>query len=118
MGTSFYGYGVYLSKSKETCNYYAEQMKDVYPRVWIYKVTVDGNLKSESEQVEFDGRSLGILELYNELVESGLSEKEASQKMVDDYGIDGITYWSQEDGNSLIVFNDAVIKIVDVEEML
>ena len=117
MGTSFYGHGIYFSKSRETCDYYAEQMKDSYGKLYCYEVSVNGNLKSENDKIEVDGRSLGVLELYNELVENGLSEKEASQKMVDDYGIDGITYWSQEDGDSLVVFSDAIIQVLNVEEV-
>ena len=31
-------------------------------------------------------------------------------------GIDGVKYWNDEDGNSIVIFDENKIKIVDIKE--
>lgn len=100
MGTSFYGYGLYFACDKSTMDYYKVQMRKPY---YIYEVTLDStNFVDEWDEEH----GLGY---YAELVERFGSEQAASKKMLKD-GVTGMTYFSPEDGNSIIVYTDKVVK--------
>lgn len=100
MGTSFYGYGLYFACDKSTMDYYKEQMGKPY---YIYEVTLD----STNFVDEWDEKH--GLEYYGHLVEALGSEQAATKKMLKN-GITGMTYFSPEDGNSIVIYTDKVVK--------
>lgn len=117
MGTSFWGYGIYFTKDEGTINYYFQEMKNSYHNLFKYTVKISGNIKNEFDKITVDNKEIMVGELYYNLVEES-NEKDASEKIKNEYNIDGITYYTEEDGNSLVVYNDKVIKIINVESLL
>lgn len=117
METSFWGYGIYFSKDENTIEYYFNQMKDSYQNLFKYTVEISGNIKNEFDKIKINDEEITIGELYYNLVEES-NEKNASEKMKNEYNIDGISYYTQEDGNSLVVYNDEIIKIINVKSLL
>ena len=111
MGTSFYGYGLYFALDKATCEYYYSQLPE-NKEYFIYKVDINDK-KVFNEDDKISNSSMTVLEKYAQLVEKLGSEKEASKKIVK-LGINGIKYWSHEDGNSVVIYNDKILCIVDV----
>ena len=118
MGTGFFGKGIYFAKSKDTIDYYCDEMRDSYKHLYVYEVTVSGAGKNENDIIEVDGKQMTCIEAYYKLVEKdGKTEDEASSIMKNDLGVDGMTYWSHEDGDSLVVFNCDAIQIVNSYEV-
>ena len=81
-------------------DYYKEQMGKPY---YIYEVTLDSTNFVE----EWDEKH--GLEYYGHLVEALGSEQAATKKMLKN-GITGMTYFSPEDGNSIVIYTDKVVK--------
>ena len=109
MGTSFYGYGLYFALDKATCEQYYKQFPNDRD-YFIYKVSIDSR-KIFSEDDKMLSSSMSVLEQYAQLVEEFGSEEAASKKIIE-LGVDGIKYWSHEDGNSVVVYNDKILRIV------
>ena len=116
MGTSFWGYGIYFSKDESTIEYYFDQMKNSYSNLFKYTVSISGNIKNEYDKIIVNNQEITIGELYYNLVEES-NEKTASEEMKNKYHIDGISYYTEEDGNSLVVYNDEIIKILNCEKI-
>lgn len=112
MGTSLWGYGIYFTKELSTIKYYYDLMIEGYKKLYLYIVQINGNIKNEFEKVT----DLTAGEIYYNLAEE-YGEQIASKKMVRNYHIDGITYYTHEDGNSLVIYNDKVIKILEQKEL-
>lgn len=73
---------------------------------FIYTVTLGGNI-------------IKGWELYSELVDKNNGNVQlASLDMVEKYNIDGISYYSLEDGNSFVIFNPNIIKIIKKEKVV
>lgn len=116
MGTSFWGHGIYFSKDERIIEYYFNQMKDYYSNLFKYTVNVSGNIKNEFDKIIVNNQEITVGELYYNLAEE-LGEQDASIKMKIKYKIDGISYYTEEDGNSLVIYNDSVIKIIKIENL-
>lgn len=117
MGTSFWGYGIYFTEDEDTIDYYFQEMKNSYHNLFKYIVEISGNIKNEFDKIIVNNKEISLGELYYNLVEES-NEKDASEKMKNEYHIDGISYYTQEDGNSLVVYNDEIIKIINVKSLL
>ena len=108
-GTTFYGAGFYITLDKSVVDVIKGEAQDMFAEYFIYTVEVDerANIVDEDEE---DG-----LALYAKLVEEfGGDEVKASEEMVN-RGIDGILYYSEEDGESIVFYNPKMAKIVKTE---
>jgi hypothetical protein len=110
MGTSFYGYGLYFALDKKTCeDYYRKMPKN--REYYIYKVKIaDNGIYDENDKLT-NGNT--ALEQYAQLVDKLGSEEAATREIVKN-GVNGIKYFSHEDGNSVVMYVDTKIKILDV----
>lgn len=114
--TALKGYGLYFTLDQEVVNYYRSQLEDFEGsdfQWYLYTVEID-MIDTNNARVVSEWDSEGW-ELYNELVEEFKSEKEASKAMVEDCGVNGIKYYDEEDGNSILVFNPEIIHIVKAQ---
>jgi hypothetical protein len=102
MGTNFYGNGIYLTFDKNVIEHYLKLMKDEYENLYVYKVEISNtaNIIDESDVGEY------ITDDIEEIDPSEISET------LKENGIDGVKYWNEEDGNSIVIFNENKIKIV------
>ncbi len=107
LGSSLNGYGIYFTKDISMIEEYLKKLNN--NEYFIYTVTLDGNI--------IKGDDNGW-ELYSELVDKNGDEKSASLDMVKKYNIDGISYYNPEDGNSFVVFNPNIIKIIKKEKVI
>lgn len=108
-GTSFYGAGFYITLDESTIETMISEAQDMFAEYFIYKVQVDENANIVDEY-EADG-----LQLYADLVEQfDGDEIKASKEMVA-RGIDGILYYNEEDGHSIVFYNPSMIKIVNTQ---
>ena len=105
MGTNFYGNGIYLTFDKNVIEHYINLMKDEYDNLYVYKVEISNtsNIIDESDVREY------ITDDIEELDPSEIS------KTLKENGIDGVKYWNDEDGNSIVIFDANKIKIVDIK---
>ena len=106
MGTNFYGNGIYLTFDKNVIEHFLQLMKDEYDKLYVYKVEISdtANIIDESEVGEY------ITDDNEEIDPSEISE------ILKENGIDGVKYWNEEDGNSIVIFDANKIKIVDMKE--
>lgn len=106
MGTNFYGNGIYLTFDKNVIEHFLKLMKDEYDKLYVYKVEISdtANIIDESEVGEY------ITDDDEEIDPSEISET------LKENGIDGVKYWNEEDGNSIVIFDANKIKIVDMKE--
>ena len=105
-GTSFYGAGFYAFLNHDKVEEYAENIGD---RGWYeYTLEIDPSANIVDEE---DG-----LQLYADLVDELGDEVKASEQMVD-RGIDGLRYFSMEDGDSIVLYNPSVARIVDCKPL-
>ena len=105
-GTGLMGYGLYFTLDSEIVSYYRSQLEDIDGidfQWYLYKVCIEGNIVDEYDPEGW--------ELYAKLVEEK-GEKAASEVMVNEYGIDGVKYYDEEDGRSILVFNPKVVQII------
>lgn len=100
------GKGIYLTKDYGVIEQYAEEMAESFEKLYVYTVKAEGTIKNEHE----------VGELFYNLAEK-YGEDEASKKITEEYGIDGISYWSPEDGRSVVVFNPKALSIISVKEL-
>lgn len=106
MGTNFYGKGIYLTFDKNVIEHYMKLMKDEYENLYVYKVEISNiaNIIDEVDVGEY------ITDDIEEIDPSEISE------ILKENGIDGVKYWNDEDGNSIVIFDENKIKIVDIKE--
>lgn len=105
--TQLKGWGLYFTLDKDVIEYYRAQLEDCEGpdyEWYLYEVEI------EKDHIENEYDKDGW-ELYAQLVNELGSEKKASKSMVEDNGIDGIKYYDEEDGNSLLIFNPKIIHI-------
>lgn len=108
-GTSFYGAGFYITLDKNVLDVIKGEAQDMFAEYFIYTIQVDENANIVDED-EDNG-----LQLYAELVEQfNGDEVKASAEMVK-RGIDGLLYYSEEDGHSIVFYNPKMAKIVHTE---
>lgn len=67
----------------------------------------------EGRKLEYKVKELTGEEFYNELAMSTPGYDEAASKLLNEYGIKGITYEGKEDGRCYVVFDDKAISIID-----
>lgn len=67
----------------------------------------------EGHKLEYKVKELTGEEFYNELAMSTPGYDEAASKLLNEYGIKGITYEGKEDGRCYVVFDDKAISIID-----
>ena len=105
-GTSFYGAGFYITLDKNVLETIKSEAQDIFAEYFIYTIQVDENANIVDEGEE-DG-----LQLYANLVEQfNGDEVKASAEMVK-RGIDGLLYYNEEDGHSIVFYNPKMAKIV------
>lgn len=108
-GTSFYGCGFYITLDKDVLNNIKAEAQDVFAEYFIYTIQVDENANIVEEYDE-DG-----LQLYADLVEQfNGDEVKASAEMVK-RGVDGLLYYNEEDGHSIVLYNPKAAKIIHTE---
>lgn len=108
-GTDFYGAGFYVTLDKETVSKMVAEAQDMFAKYFIYTIKVDERANIVDEYDD-DG-----LDLYAKLVEQfGGDEVKASAEMVK-RGVDGILYYNEEDGNSIVFYNPKMAKIVKTD---
>ena len=108
-GTSFYGAGFYITLDKDILDVIKGEAQDIFAEYFIYTIQVDENANIVDEGEE-DG-----LQLYADLVDQfDGDEVKASAEMVK-RGIDGLLYYSEEDGHSIVFYNPKMVKIVHTE---
>lgn len=108
-GTSFYGAGFYITLDKNVLDVIKGEAQDIFAEYFIYTIQVDENANIVDEG-EDDG-----LQLYADLVDQfDGDEVKASAEMVK-RGIDGLLYYSEEDGHSIVFYNPKMAKIVHTE---
>lgn len=108
-GTSFYGAGFYITLDEDVVDTMKSEAQDMFAEYFIYTIKVDeqANIVDEGDE---DG-----LTLYADLVEQfNGDEVKASAEMVKK-GVDGILYYSEEDGHSIVFYNPKMAKIVKTE---
>ena len=114
--TALKGYGLYFTLDKNVVDYYRAQLEDVDVddfQWYLYTVDIDMVDASNARIVnEWDPEGW---ELYRSLVEELGSEKEASKAMVEECGVNGIKYYDEEDGNSILVFNPEIVHILKTQ---
>lgn len=113
MSTSFWGYGIYFTKNESIIDYYYDMMKNDYKNLFKYTVKIIGNIKNEFDLFNTE-KTIG--QVYYNLVQQ-FGEKEASLKMLNQFYIDGITYYTEEDSNSLVIYNEQSIEILNIQEL-
>ncbi len=106
MGTNFYGNGIYLTFDKNVIEHYIKLMKDEYDHLYVYTVEISNtaNIIDEydiGEYIADDVEDIDPAEISETLKENGF---------------DGVKFWNEEDGNSIVIFDENKIKIVDVKE--
>lgn len=67
----------------------------------------------EGRKLEYKVKELTGEEFYNELAMSTPGYDEAASKLLNEYGIKGITYEGERDGRCYVVFDDKAISIID-----
>lgn len=108
-GTSFYGCGFYITLDEDVVDTMKGEAQDMFAEYSIYTIKVDENANIVDEGDE-DG-----LTLYADLVEQfNGDEVKASAEMVK-RGVDGILYYSEDDGHSIVFYNPKMAKIVKTE---
>jgi len=108
-GSSFYGAGFYITLDESTVETMISEAQDMFAEYFIYKVQVD-----ENANIVDEGEEDGLL-LYADLVEQfDGDEVKASEEMVA-RGIDGLLYYSEEDGHSIVFYNPSMVKIVNTQ---
>ena len=108
-GTSFYGAGFYITLDKNVLDVIKGEAQDMFAEYFIYTIQVDENANIVDEDEE------NGLQLYAQLVEQfNGDEVKASAEMVK-RGIDGLLYYSEEDGHSIVFYNPKMAKIVHTE---
>lgn len=108
-GTSFYGAGFYITLDENVVDTMKAEAQDLFAEYFIYKIKVDerANIVDEDEE--------NGLQLYAQLVEQfNGDEVKASEEMVKQ-GVDGILYWNEEDGHSIVFYNPKMAKIVHTD---
>lgn len=106
MGTNFYGNGIYLTFDESVIEHYINLMKEEYDNLYVYKVEISNtaNIIDEYDVGEY------ITDDIEEIDPSEISET------LKENGIDGVKYWNEEDGNSIVIFDENKIKIIDMKE--
>lgn len=114
MGTSFYGAGVYFTKDLEVIDYYKKLMWDSFDELYMYTAVLKPTAHIYNEDDEEKGGGL-----YLRLCDENYGDEvEASKEIVKKYKVDGIEYSSSpEDGDSIVIYNPNVIKIVGKEKL-
>lgn len=108
-GTSFYGAGFYITLDKNVLDVIKGEAQDMFAEYFIYTIQVDENANIVDEDEE------NGLQLYAQLVEQfNGDEVKASAEMVK-RGIDGLLYYSEEDGHSIVFYNPKMAKIVHTD---
>lgn len=108
-GTSFYGCGFYVTLDKDVLDGIEAEAQSMFAEYFIYTIQVDENANIVGE-FEEDG-----LQLYAALVDQfNGDEVKASAEMVK-RGIDGLLYYSEEDGHSIVFYNPKVARIIHTE---
>lgn len=100
MGTTFYGRGIYLTYDKSVIDYYKNLLADYYDNLYIYTVIISPKAKIISEDEIFDYIDDSVDLEDSEQVANLLKNK-----------VDGIRYYNDEDGNSVVIFNDDLVSI-------
>ncbi|MBO7693337.1 MAG: hypothetical protein J6T10_11965 [Methanobrevibacter sp.] len=105
MGTNFYGNGIYLTFDKNVIEHYINLMKEEYDNLYVYKVEISNtaNIIDESDIVEY------ITDDVEEIDPTEISET------LKENGVDGVKYWNEEDGNSIVIFDENKINILDIK---
>lgn len=106
MGTNFYGNGIYLTFSKDVIEHYSKLMKDEYDHLYVYTAEISNtaNIIDEYDIGEY------ITDDVEEIDPAEISET------LKENGVDGVKFWNEEDGNSIVIFDENKIKIVNVKE--
>lgn len=108
-GTDFYGAGFYITLDKNVLDVIKGEAQDMFAEYFIYTIQVDENANIIDEY-EDNG-----LELYAKLVEQfNGDEVKASEEMVKN-GVDGLLYYNEEDGHSIVFYNPKMAKIINTE---
>lgn len=107
-GTNFYGRGIYFTHIPEVIDYYAELIGST---TYVYIVKFKNTANIVDEYDEKGGK------LYLDLMEKYNDEERVSKMMRTRYKIDGITYYNEEDGESVVIFNPNVIQILNKVEL-
>lgn len=100
MGTTFYGRGIYLTYDKSVIDHYKNLLADYYDNLYIYTVIISPKAKIISEDEIFDYIDDSVDLEDSEQVANLLKNK-----------VDGIRYYNDEDGNSVVIFNDDLVSI-------
>lgn len=106
MGTNFYGNGIYLTFDKNVIEHYIKLMKDEYDHLYVYTAEISNTANIIDE---YD-----IGEYITDDVED-IDPAEISETLKEN-GVDGVKFWNEEDGKSIVIFDENKIKIVDVKE--
>ncbi len=99
MGTNFYGPGVYLAYGEGTIDSFERQLQEYYDKLYRYKVAISPDAKIIDEE-----------DLINYLP-SDISEDSIPQELMS-RGVDGMNYFNDEDGNSVVIYNPDVLRIL------
>jgi hypothetical protein len=84
-------------------------MWDSFDDLYMYTVVLKPTARIYNENDEEKGGAL-YLRLCDE---NHGDELEATKVIVKKYKVDGIEYYGEEDGDSVVIYNPNVIKIVD-----
>ena len=105
MGTTFYGRGIYLTYDKSVIDHYKNLLADYYDTLYIYTVIISPKAKIISEDEIFDYIDDSVDLEDSEQVANLLKNK-----------VDGIRYYNDEDGNSVVIFNADLVSIKNRQE--
>ena len=105
MGTTFYGRGIYLTYDKSVIDHYKNLMADYYDNLYVYTVLISPKAKIISEDEIFDYIDDSVDLEDSERVADLLKNK-----------VDGIRYYNDEDGNSVVIFDADLVSIKSRQE--
>lgn len=113
-GTNFYGSGLYVALDMEPIEEWAKEAGDA--KCYVYEVEIPDTANIIDDEDKF----WDVVARYvgdDEEEPSDEDLRKASRYMVDELGIDGLKYWNPEDGNSIVLWNTSIAKVISVKEI-
>ena len=110
-GTNFYGSGLYVALDEEPVRKWAKEMEEAGLKPYLYEVEIPDSANIiEDEDKFWDVVAMFVPEDSEEPEPGDL--RKASRYMVDKLGVDGLKYWNHEDGNSIVLWNPSMARVV------
>ena len=99
MGTNFYGPGVYLAYNEGTIDSFERRMREYYDNLYRYRVAIspDAKIIDEGDLIDY--------------LPPDISEDDIPKELMS-RSVDGMNYFNDEDGNSVVIYNPDVLRIL------